>query len=347
MSWTTSRSFTGLARLLRSGRGVVRRRQHPPRRRRQRHPDRRWRQRHHRRRRLAACRADQLLGWRADHPPDPSRIRTATPTRGRSRSSSTTPQLRISWDANGLINAAQFALDFPVVGHVNAANVDTAVYNGPSSNYGITGPDGEGFLTITQLGPNPAIVGGNPQGLLGGADDTDRIRHIERLQFSDVTVAIDKFGNQISTSAVHVTDPTQVANYETGLRQVLRRGPVRHADVDRDGRRRQCRGSDGGRGGRRYAARQRVPDLRPRQPDGRERQRHRGGHRCHRERPVPVAVPRCAVRPVDRLRRRHHPEPSGHQLPGHRLARRPAEGQLCGRQGLSPRRCSRRRRSTR
>ena len=39
-----------------------------------------------------------------------------------------------------------------------------------------------------------AIVGGNPQGLLGGDDGTDRIRNIERLQFTDVTVAIDKNG---------------------------------------------------------------------------------------------------------------------------------------------------------
>ena len=84
----------------------------------------------------------------------------------------------------GLIDPTQFAKDFPTTpasGHVNPGNVDTAVYNGPSSNYSITGPDGEGFLTVTQLGANPVIVGGNPQGLLGGNDGTDRIRNIERL----------------------------------------------------------------------------------------------------------------------------------------------------------------------
>ena len=59
------------------------------------------------------------------------------------------------------------------------------------------------------------VVGANPQGVLGANDDTDRIRHIERLQFSDETVAIDPFGNIITSSLIHFASPTQIANYET------------------------------------------------------------------------------------------------------------------------------------
>ena len=64
------------------------------------------------------------------------------------------------------------------------------------ANYNIAlfGPDAEGFLTSS----TPArrlVVGGDPQGVLGVDDGTDRVRNIERLQFADGTVAIDKNGN--------------------------------------------------------------------------------------------------------------------------------------------------------
>ena len=100
-------------------------------------------------------------------------------------------------------------------GHINPHNVDVAVYNGPEANYSwFPGAlDGEGFLTITDTTPT-VIVGGNPQGLLGTNDGTDRIRHFERLQFTDQTVAIDPFGNIITSSQIHITDPTAIANYE-------------------------------------------------------------------------------------------------------------------------------------
>ena len=50
------------------------------------------------------------------------------------------------------------------------------------SNYNVAlfGPDAEGFLTVQQNGAS-TVVGGNPQGVLGGNDGTDRIRNIERL----------------------------------------------------------------------------------------------------------------------------------------------------------------------
>ena len=56
-------------------------------------------------------------------------------------------------------------------------------------------------------------MGGNPQGLLGGNDGTDRIRNIERLQFSDGTVAIDKNGNMISSSFNPIADPNYATLY--------------------------------------------------------------------------------------------------------------------------------------
>ena len=119
---------------------------------------------------------------------------------------------------NGLIIATVFDQLFPVAAgqHVNPANVDTAVYNGPDTNYdNFAGfVDGEGFITIHD-NTTLVIVGGNPQGLLGGNDGTDRIRNFERLQFTNETVAIDTRGNTITSSAIHITDPVAVANYET------------------------------------------------------------------------------------------------------------------------------------
>ena len=102
----------------------------------------------------------------------------------------------------------------PGTGHVNASNVDTAIYNDVMSNYNVAlfGPDAEGFLTIQQNGAS-TVVGGNPQGVLGGSDGTDRIRNIERLQFADGTVAIDKNGNMISSSFNPIADPNYATLY--------------------------------------------------------------------------------------------------------------------------------------
>lgn len=85
------------------------------------------------------------------------------------------------------------------LGHANAANVDTAVFNDNMANYNIAlfGPDAQGFLTIEH------VVGG--AGAVGTVDDgTDRIRNIERLQFADATVAIDSQGNILSSTASRV-----------------------------------------------------------------------------------------------------------------------------------------------
>ena len=89
-------------------------------------------------------------------------------------------------------------------GHVNAANVDTAVYNDVAANYNIAlfGQDAEGFLTIQHIVPAAGGGGGGAAGAIN--DGTDRIRHIERLQFTDVTFAIDSDGNLLDP---RVNDP--------------------------------------------------------------------------------------------------------------------------------------------
>ncbi len=99
-------------------------------------------------------------------------------------------------------------------GNVNAANVDTAVFNDVFSDYdiGLFGPDAEGFITVAHTRTGAPIVGGNPQGLLGVEDGTDRIRNIERLQFTDITVSIDRNGNILTSSDGRFTDPVANAN---------------------------------------------------------------------------------------------------------------------------------------
>ncbi len=140
---------------------------------------------------------------------------------------------QINFDPNG--NTAKLQLDafgsidrtavdangnhIPTVvsGHVNAANVDTAVFNDVFANYGdgfslfVNGGfgspvDAQGFLTIKHTGTN-VVVGGNPQGLGGIDDGTDKIRNIERLQFSDITVSIDSNGDILTSSDGRFTDP--------------------------------------------------------------------------------------------------------------------------------------------
>ncbi len=54
--------------------------------------------------------------------------------------------------------------------------IDTAVFTGNLADYGLSAPDAEGFISVTD-----SIV---------NRDGVDRIRNIERLQFADVTISI-------------------------------------------------------------------------------------------------------------------------------------------------------------
>ena len=125
---------------------------------------------------------------------------------------------QILYDPNGntwspsAVNPDGSAGAYLGAGH-NAANVDTAVYSDVFSDYDIAlfGKDGEGFITVSHARAGAAIVGGNPQGLLGGNDGTDRIRNIERLQFTDITVSIDSDGNILTSSDGRFTDNSAVS----------------------------------------------------------------------------------------------------------------------------------------
>ena len=55
--------------------------------------------------------------------------------------------------------------------------------------------------------------GQSASSLLGVDDGTDRVRNIERLQFADGTVAIDKNGNMISSSFNPIADPNYATLY--------------------------------------------------------------------------------------------------------------------------------------
>ncbi len=135
---------------------------------------------------------------------------------------------QIEYDPNG--NGTVTGVDANgnlIAGKVNAANVDTAVFNDVFANYGdgFFGPfigagfgpavDAEGFLTIKHTGVS-VVVGGNPQGLAGVDDGTDRIRNIERLQFSDITVSIDSQGHILTSSDGRFVDHNAItqANYD-------------------------------------------------------------------------------------------------------------------------------------
>jgi Ca2+-binding RTX toxin-like protein len=89
-------------------------------------------------------------------------------------------------------------------------DVDTAVYSDVLANY-IINPiaDAQGFYTITQIAVTPGI------GLLPGGDGVDRVRNIERLQFSDQTVSFANFigapdpnENRVPTGTITIDNNT-------------------------------------------------------------------------------------------------------------------------------------------
>ena len=96
-----------------------------------------------------------------------------------------------SYSADGqIIRQINFDPNGNTSNNVHAANVDTAVFTDNLANYNVAlfGADAQGFLTIQH------VRGG--VGAVGTIDDgTDLVRKIERLQFADITVAIDNQGN--------------------------------------------------------------------------------------------------------------------------------------------------------
>jgi hypothetical protein len=123
-----------------------------------------------------------------------------------------------TWDPQAIQNPdGTFTGAYLGLGH-NAANVDTAVYNDVYSDFDIAlfGKNAQGFIKVDHARAGAAIVGGNPQGLLGGNDGTDLIRNVERLQFTDITVSIDADGKILTSSdGLFVdNDPISRAHYD-------------------------------------------------------------------------------------------------------------------------------------
>jgi len=92
----------------------------------------------------------------------------------------------------------------PDCGAAAPKNCDTAMFLGPLSEYTIVRNARTGIVTVTDNGP----AAGNPNIL----DGVDRLRNIEQLQFSDVTVPTANIGR---ISVPNVTGATSVAATDT------------------------------------------------------------------------------------------------------------------------------------
>ncbi|MEQ1610313.1 MAG: peroxidase family protein [Hyphomonadaceae bacterium] len=89
-------------------------------------------------------------------------------------------------DANGNVFAGS-EITRDILFDIIDGDVDTAVYTDVLTNYTISAaPDAQGFYTVTQTAVTPGI------GLVPPGDGVDRIRNIERLQFSDGTFSLNQ-----------------------------------------------------------------------------------------------------------------------------------------------------------
>lgn len=99
---------------------------------------------------------------------------------------------------------------------ITPGDVDIAVYNDAFANYTVSGPDAQGFYTISHNVVTPGIVGLVNEGI-------DRIRNIERLQFADQTVLLDQSpnANRLPTGVITVTDLTNLPTVTPVIGQAL------------------------------------------------------------------------------------------------------------------------------
>ena len=188
------------------------------------------------------------------------------------------------------------------------------------SNYNVAlfGPDAEGFLTIQHNVVLPpvavAAIGGG--GAVAIDDGTDRVRNVERLQFADGTVAIDKNGNMISSSFNPIADPNYATLYAPYYDAVPFGTPT-VTETDPDGNAVDPTVAVVV-GNTLHANVATISDF-----DG-----------ITTRVQLPVAVCRRHIRRVDRFHGRDQRGLHGPQLPAHPGARGAGEGQLRRRQGL-------------
>ncbi|MEQ1493964.1 MAG: hypothetical protein ABL932_25825, partial [Terricaulis sp.] len=88
---------------------------------------------------------------------------------------------------------------------ITPGDVDVAVYNDVFANYTVSGPDAQGFYTISHNVVTLGIVGLVNEGV-------DLVRNIERLQFLDQTLLLDQSptANRLPTGSINVTDLTNL-----------------------------------------------------------------------------------------------------------------------------------------
>ncbi|MGI9408520.1 MAG: peroxidase family protein, partial [Hyphomicrobiaceae bacterium] len=129
--------------------------------------------------------------------------------------------------ANRVVNPGDIHIFREIIDESGGVGFDTAEFSDARDNYTISGPDADGFITVSH--DDPVLGAGQ------GADGVDRVRNVERLQFADQTVELVVGGNTLAAAgATIVVDATGV---EAGpadifVGQTLRADPSSIVDAD-------------------------------------------------------------------------------------------------------------------
>ena len=129
--------------------------------------------------------------------------------------------------ANRVVNPGDIHIFREIIDESGGVGFDTAEFSDARDNYTISGPDADGFITVSH--DDPVLGAGQ------GADGVDRVRNVERLQFADQTIELVAGGNTLAAAgATIVVDATGV---EAGpadifVGQTLRADPSSIIDAD-------------------------------------------------------------------------------------------------------------------
>ncbi|AYC33300.1 heme peroxidase [Pseudomonas cavernae] len=102
----------------------------------------------------------------------------------------------------GTINPGQLVIVREILAGNGGFNFDTAVFSDVRANYVISLPDANGVITVTHQ-----FLDGDGN-LVLGADGTDRLTNIERLQFNDLSEVLVGGLNAEPLGTVRIDDPT-------------------------------------------------------------------------------------------------------------------------------------------
>ena len=129
--------------------------------------------------------------------------------------------------ANRVVNPGDIHIFREIIDESGGVGFDTAEFSDVRENYTITGPDADGFITVSH--DDPVL------GVGQGADGVDRVRNVERLQFSDQTVELVVGGNTLATTGatIRVDATGDVAGpADMFVGQTLRADPASIIDAD-------------------------------------------------------------------------------------------------------------------